>query len=275
MKRMRLSCLLWLPVLLSLLVGCGSGNNNIAFIKPPMPVLSALFPVNTPNYYYLYNQGGSPAFSLSSQFRSDLYPIPVSYQQSTTPPTGLVFATETENSILCWSRADPRVCIISGAPTTTARINMVLELDISSSQPNIIGLTSISNKSPGFIIEIATRYSTGQNPDGTPIYQSLSADDIKKTIAHELGHAFGLGHSPNQSDLMYYKSNDNQGTSYANFLTYGDATAIWTTLNARGVSWQHFPIITQAAGFTKQAQPTVRALEVPSRGPIVDVYTKE
>ena len=269
-------CLLVLPVGLLLLIGCGGGgNNSIAFIKPPMPVAGALFPVNTPNYYYLYSQGGSPAFSLSSQFRSDLYPIPVSYQQSTTPPTGLVFATETENSVTCWSKADPRVCIISGASTATARINMVLERDISSSTPNIIGLTSVSNKSPGFIIEIATRYSTGQNPDGTPIYQSLSVDDIKKTIAHELGHAFGLGHSPNQPDLMYYKSNDSQGTSYANFLTYGDATAIWTTLNAREVSWKHYPTITQAAGFTRQSQPTLRALDAQSRGPVVDVYTKE
>lgn len=50
---------------------------------------------------------------------------------------------------------------------------------------------------------------------------------IKATIVHEFGHAFGLGHSDNQKDIMYpYISEDNTPDMSYDELSYGDKEAI-------------------------------------------------
>lgn len=42
------------------------------------------------------------------------------------------------------------------------------------------------------------------NDKADTVFDSKSADEKVAIIAHELGHAFGLGHSPVQDSLMYY-----------------------------------------------------------------------
>jgi hypothetical protein len=55
----------------------------------------------------------------------------------------------------------------------------------------------------------------------------VSAGEIKATIIHELGHAFGLGHSKNKNDLMYpYISPDHIPEITYDELSKGDKLAI-------------------------------------------------
>lgn len=42
------------------------------------------------------------------------------------------------------------------------------------------------------------------NASSDSLLPSLSDSDVEATIAHEIGHAFGLGHSEYQHNLMYY-----------------------------------------------------------------------
>jgi predicted Zn-dependent protease len=57
--------------------------------------------------------------------------------------------------------------------------------------------------------------------------EKISAGEIKATIIHELGHAFGLGHSKNENDLMYpYISPDHTSEMNYDELSKNDKLAI-------------------------------------------------
>lgn len=254
-----------------LLTGCGSGS-NAGYIQPPSPLASA-YAVKTTNYYTRYSEGaGTQPFPASWQFTNTYYPLPVSTRVLATTAPIIDLATEGDNAVRCWHAADPRICILGGAGTAAARIHLLLEDDITlyGQVSNVIGLTSVEpDNPPAFRVEIATRYNANSDLTLPPHYEMLTADELKKTIVHELGHAFGLGHSPDPRDVMYFQASQTaQGTSYATFLTYGDAMTLWTTLNARQINWQQFPAVSAAPA----AAPSATARNLSPRGPVVDIY---
>ncbi len=62
--------------------------------------------------------------------------------------------------------------------------------------------------------------------------EKVSAGEIKATIIHELGHAFGLGHSDNENDIMYpYISSDHTVELTYDELSTGDKLAIKDLVN--------------------------------------------
>jgi len=262
-----------------LLAGCGGGSGGsttaIPYTAPPAPQLgkTALdyFFVKTANYYTLYTDATAP-FSPSYQLADNHYPIPIAYLQSPAPE-GFDMATETEAAIRGWAQADPRVSAISGAPVGSERVSVVLTESISyQGLSNIIGLTKVNYDSngPHFEVFVATK-----DPyDNTPMTNA----ELRKTLYHEMGHALGLGHSPDMHDVMYPSVTALQGQTFKTFLTYGDAMAIWSTLNNRHINWvQDRPTVTQAdqaaGALSTDVKATARVTD--TGGQVVCVYTRD
>lgn len=245
---------------------------------PPAPqpgaTINDLFFVQTLNYYNLYTLSSvsSPPFAPQFEMTDNQFPVPVSYQTLATPPTNFDLQLQSEQDFTMWWQADHRVAIISGVPMTSARIKVELVQSISyGSINNIIGLTTASlNNGAQYEVRVATDDPTTTPP--TP----MSFSDVQKTLAHELGHTLGMGHSPDYHDLMYYQSNAMQGDRPSRFLTYGDASTIWTTFTNRFINWfSSRPAITPAgSGFSapsRRANVRVTAQD----GTVICVYRKE
>jgi hypothetical protein len=247
-----------------LLTGCQQATTT-RFTSPPPPKAgtsaSDLFAVVTENYFYKYT-GQTQPFSEGSQFTSEMYPIPLSYVVNTPEPAGFTLKASVEEAIRTWATADPRISILSGA-TGDARVTVQLVDRIQySTYNNVLGLTKIisGGRDPRFIVYIVTKDPLSG--------AALPVTEIARTITHELGHAFGLGHSNDERDLMCAHSSPEQGLTPVTFLTFGDAMAMWTTLNNRRINWNP----TQAAILPAAAMVTAvpRAAEP---GTVVCVYT--
>lgn len=260
-----------LLALTGLLAGCGGGGGGSAlpFTAPPVPVHGATptqpFYVETLNYFTLYTATTAP-FDYSLQLSSGNYPVPVTYLTESPGPAGFDVKTETEAAVRLWYQADPRVTVTSGVAAGHELVVVDLVDGITySGINNILGLTELftSNGHPYFRVRVAVN---------DPVtHQPLDATELEKTLAHELGHVFGLGHAPDQRDLMYYRANALQGQIPRYFLTFGDAMAVWSTLNTRRVNYVPRDAVTQA----------MQALTVPAPAPtrgagtVVCVYTRQ
>jgi hypothetical protein len=237
--------------------------------EPPAPQPGFLptepFRVHTANYYYLYTTQTSP-FPANYQLSSGLYPASCSYESIADPPPGFDLKTESERSIIVLAEADARISIVSGVPPDNARIKVSLVESISyGGQSNIIGLTKVvmSGGTPFYDVSVVTRDPSGGGP--MPFFE------IQRTLTHEFGHVFGLGHAPDTRDLMHFQSNANQGATPATFMTLGDAGAQWATLNARSIVWfPARPTITQAGGSTRfRSEPGFRHKHVTDEDGVV------
>ncbi len=232
--------------------------------KPVSNVPSGWFTTVTSAYP---NIGDS--FSLQQQIPDSLYPIPCKYSDVSTKSTlisGLESViVESEEAMKCWNTADPRIAILSRVDNNAVITVRFIDTITYGTATNILGLTTVSGTegSPVYDIQVAMIDPV----EGSPL---MKAWEIRRVLIHEIGHVFGLGHSDNKNDVMYFRSQENQGSTYTTYLTLGDALTLWVKLNTKQINWVPTrPVITISAPVGMN-----RDYYKATNGKVIDIYTR-
>ncbi len=122
-----------------------------------------------------------------------------------------------------WRKADDRINYTIVNSKRDADISVYFIEDLGEKyDENYLGLTEYDMNRSKVIRYSKVQISLIKFGD-----EVVSAGEIKATIIHELGHAFGLGHSDNEYDIMCpYISQDHTSEMTYNELSKGDKDAI-------------------------------------------------
>lgn len=122
-----------------------------------------------------------------------------------------------------WRKADDRIQYNFVKSSDDADIVLMFVENLGDKyEENYLGLTDYDTNRNKEIEFSKIQISLIKNGD-----EKIAAGEIKATIIHELGHAFGLGHSENDNDLMYpYISPDHSSEMNYDELSTGDKLAV-------------------------------------------------
>ena len=122
-----------------------------------------------------------------------------------------------------WQKADNRIKFIYTNNSRESDIQFIFVEDLGRKyEENYLGLTEYDVNRKNEIESSKIQISLIKFSD-----ELIPAGEIKATIIHELGHAFGLGHSENETDIMYpYISPDHTSKMTYDELSLGDKEAI-------------------------------------------------
>jgi hypothetical protein len=151
------------------------------------------------------------------------FPLKVFVNESNSKIFKPIYKQYIDYAFEIWEKADPRIKFEYVSTASDANITFTFEDNlVNKYKESFLGLTDYNlarnNKISNSTIEIGM-LKLGK--------QRLSDGEIKATIIHELGHAFGLGHSDNENDIMYpYISPDSTPNMNFHDLSTGDISAI-------------------------------------------------
>lgn len=122
-----------------------------------------------------------------------------------------------------WRKADDRIQYSFVKSADDADIVLMFVENLGDKyDENYLGLTDYDTNRNKEIEFSKIQISLIKNGD-----EKIPAGEIKATIIHELGHAFGLGHSENENDLMYpYISPEHTSEMNYDELSKGDKLAV-------------------------------------------------
>jgi len=127
-----------------------------------------------------------------------------------------------------WRKADDRIQYKFVKSIDDADIAVLFVENLGDKyEENYLGLTDYDTDNKKQIEFSKIQISLIKNGD-----EKITAGEIKATIIHELGHAFGLGHSDSDKDLMYpYISPEHTPELLYDELSIGDKLAIKDLIN--------------------------------------------
>lgn len=181
---------------------------------------------STENYFHVDRSGRS--LWDGKHWEITDYPLKIYVRETSSKHYKTEYKDYVKYALDVWRKADDRINYTFVNSKREADISLFFVEDLGEKyEENYLGLTEYD-------------MGRGKTIDYSKIQISLikfgnekvSDGEIKATIIHELGHAFGLGHSDNELDIMY-PFIDPSHTASMNFdeLSAGDQYAIEDVIN--------------------------------------------
>jgi predicted Zn-dependent protease len=173
------------------------------------------------NYFHI-DKSGNTLWD-GKHWDLDEYPLKVYVKESSSRYYKSAYKEYVKYAFNVWQKADNRIKYIFTNNSRDADVEFVFVENLGKMyEENYLGLTEYETNRDNEI-----EYSKVQISLLKFGKETISAGEIKATIVHELGHAFGLGHSKSENDIMYpYISSDHSSKMTYNELSRGDKEAI-------------------------------------------------
>ena len=156
------------------------------------------------------------------------FPLKIYVKESSSRYYKSAYKDYVKYAMDVWRKADDRIQYKIVKSIDDADIVVLFVENLGDKyEENYLGLTDYDTDKNKQIEFSKIQISLIKNGD-----EKISAGEIKATIVHELGHAFGLGHSDSDKDLMYpYISPDHTSELTYDELSIGDKLAIKDLIN--------------------------------------------
>ncbi len=151
------------------------------------------------------------------------FPLKIYVKETSSGYYKSVYKNYVKYALDVWRKADDRINYTTVNSKRDADISVYFIEDLGERyNENYLGLTEYDMNRNKVIDHSKVQISLIKFGD-----EVVSDGEIKATIIHELGHAFGLGHSENEYDIMYpYISSDHTSEMTYDELSRGDKGAI-------------------------------------------------
>lgn len=180
------------------------------------------------DYYYQMDPSGSNSWD-GSHWDVSEFPVKVYVKSSSSKYYKSLFKDYVSYAFRVWQRADSRVKFTLTNNSADADIEISFVENLAKIyNKNYMGLTQYYTNSNSQIISpkiqiTLLRFDDVVVPDG----------EVKATIIHELGHAFGLPHTENEEDIMFpYMIPGHSPKQSYDELSRGDKKAIKKVIDA-------------------------------------------
>jgi predicted Zn-dependent protease len=176
---------------------------------------------NTENYFHIDRTGRT--LWDGKHWEITDFPLKIYVKEISSSYYKSVYKNYVKYAMDVWRKADDRINYIIVNSKRDADISVHFIEDLGEKyKENYLGLTEYDMSRNKIIDYSKIQISLIKFGD-----EVVTDGEIKATIIHELGHAFGLGHSDNEYDIMYpYISSDHTSEMTYDELSQGDKEAI-------------------------------------------------
>lgn len=172
--------------------------------------------------YFRIDRSGNSLWD-GKHWEESRFPLNIYVKESSSRFYKSTYKNYIKYAMDVWRKADDRIQYNFVKSINDADIAVVFVENLGDEyEEDYLGLTDYETDRNKQIEFSKIQISLIKNGD-----EKIPAGEIKATIIHELGHAFGLGHSKNDKDLMYpYISPEHTSEMNYSELSNGDKLAI-------------------------------------------------